>query len=74
MTRLNALLILAAVTLSGCGGGGGGSGNSGSPSAGTDAFTASVQQVVATSPDDAEPLDVESISVTETETAEPANL
>ena len=58
-------------SLAGCGGGSGGGSASGS---GADTFVAAALQVAASSPDDAEPVDVETIPKTMPEMAEPVAL
>lgn len=68
MSKFILAILAAAALLSGCGGGGGGT------STATDSFIAAVQQIIATSPDNAEPTDVEAVAVTGSETAEPANI
>lgn len=71
MSKFILAILAAAALLSGCGGGGGGGGGT---STATDSFIAAVQQIIATSPDNAEPTDVEAVAVTGSETAEPANI
>jgi hypothetical protein len=67
------LAIAATVSLVGCGSGGGGAGTSGTGS-GSDIFVANVLQLSATTPDDAEPADVDGITTTAPEDAEPVNI
>lgn len=71
MSKFALAILSAAALLAGCGGGGGGGGTS---VGATDSFIAAVQRIIATSPDDAEPTDVEGIAVTASETAEPSNI
>ena len=59
---------LFAATLAGCGSGGGGGSTSGSSG---DTFVTAAALIASTSPDDAEPTDVEAIPETMPETKEP---
>lgn len=70
MSKFTLATLSAAALLAGCGGGGGGGTDVGT----ADSFIAAVQQIIATSPDNAEPADVEAVAVTTSETAEPSNI
>lgn len=71
MSKITLAILSAAALLAGCGGGGGGGGTS---VGATDSFIAAVQQIIATSPENAEPTDVDAVSVTASETAEASNI
>lgn len=67
-------VLLAALALIACSGGGRqGQGQTGSAGGNGDPFIAAVQQLSATSPEDAEPADVDAVTVTTPESAEPVD-
>lgn len=66
--------VLLALLLGGCSGGGGGAGDGGHGAPAPNAFVAAVQTLVATSSDDADPIDPDSVALTAPDTTDPLPL